>query len=148
MAVPPTPASSPLDLSTSNFLLYDPDSFFCAEDHQLSFSAHAITLAATDALKSSRYSSPPASVGFAVGGHDDGTRLQRSEQTRDRKRPRTTSPSSTDREVSVEVKPPRKDSSDTACNSPVEPKSNPKKRPSVSGDTVDYPRRRATIAVS
>jgi len=60
-------------------------------------------------------------------------------------RQRTMSQSSTERDLASEVKAERK-GSDNSLSGDARP-NNPKKRPSTGGDSVDYPRRRATIAV-
>lgn len=60
-------------------------------------------------------------------------------------RQRTMSQSSTDRDLASDVKTECK-GSDNSLSGDARP-NNPKKRPSTGGDGVDYPRRRATIAV-
>ena len=75
-------------------------------------------------------------VVFAVGSHGPvtGDGYQRE---------RTMSQSSTERDVPNDVKGERKA---RAMSLSDESQPNPKKRPSIAGDAVDYPRRRATIA--
>ena len=58
------------------------------------------------------------------------------------------SPSNIDRDILNDIKPSLRDSVEVSTpGGPGDARVNSKKRASPSGDTVDYPRRRATIAV-
>ena len=147
-AFPPSPDLSPHQ-NPSFISLSLHDSFSLANP---AGDAHVANLAVSTALKPSAFSSPPASGGFAVGLQDYG--LGPADMAMpSAKRPRHTSHSPSDHELTTDVKPPRKDSdavvssASAEVTTPTDARPNPKKRPSISADTIDYPRRRATIAV-
>jgi hypothetical protein len=130
--VPLSPALSPHSLSTNNSSFFPPDSY------SLSLSPYADTNSFNlqAALKANHFAVAVQNQSFAQ--FQNGGLM-----TEDLKsRPRNMSQSSTDRELSTDVKPPRKDS-DAVADS--DSRQNPLKRKST--DTIDYPRRRATIAV-
>jgi hypothetical protein len=126
MVMTPSPDVSPVSAATTNGR-FPPD--FCLN---LSTVPDASNFVLKTALKSPHLLDSPNSFYAptnALGGSY-------------KKRPRNMSQSSgTDREMSNDAAPPQQNGP-TSNN---EQRPNPKKRPST--DTIDYPRRRATIAV-
>jgi hypothetical protein len=129
-----SPALSPHSLAATTS---SSGPFFAPESYSLSFPPYDINeFPFHTPLKAAPHSFSH-SLGFAPLVQNGG--LMSSEDVKTR--PRNMSSSSTDRELSSDVKPRRKDSDTLDGDS----RSNPRKRAST--DTVDYPRRRATIAV-
>lgn len=128
-AVTPSPDVSPVSAATTNGQF--PRDSFCLN---LSTLPDASNFVLKSTLKSPHLLESPN--GFYSGsGVLNGTF---------KKRPRNMSQSSgTDREMSNDTTGPQTNGSAPTSNS--EPRSSTKKRPST--DTIDYPRRRATIAV-
>lgn len=126
-----SPALSPSPATSSIFFPQDPFSL----DLSSPFNANdPFTVRASP--KTQPFVTTAPSVGFAVG--PDGPMTGDADL-----RERTMSQSSAEREIPGDVKPERKGSTVSLTD---EARPNPKKRPSTSSDTVDYPRRRATIA--
>ena len=143
-AIPLSPGLSPLqNLATIAFTPPQHPSLSINTQPILSSYSNAVNLAVTTTIRSGSFSSPTASVGFAVESQDNG--FGPAEAPPSAKRIRNLSHTSSDHDLLTDIRTPRKDS-DTLLT-PTDSKQNPKKRSSVSGDSLDYPRRRATIAV-
>lgn len=132
----PSPDISPVSAATTNGLF--PRDSFCLN---LSSLPDASSFMLKSALRSPHLLESPNGLYFGSGGLSNSYR----------KRPRNMSQSSgTDREMSTNGTPPATNqagapSSTISNGTSSEPRPPNKKRPST--DTIDYPRRRATIAV-
>lgn len=136
-----SPALSPLSLPTTNNCFLSPEHYHLS----LSSSPYGSSAIHTDyapsfdfqtSLKASRFQNiNTGSARLHYGGF-------MTEEVKSR--PRNMSLSPTDRELSSDVKPPRRGS---IVDLDPDDRGNPLKR-KFSTDTIDYPRRRATIAVS
>lgn len=128
----PSPDISPVSAATTNGLF--PRDSFCLN---LSTLPDASNFMLKSALRSPHLLESPNGLFFGSGGLSNSYR----------KRPRNMSQSSgTDREMSTNGTPPATNQAGSnALSTSSEQRPSNKKRPST--DTIDYPRRRATIAV-
>jgi hypothetical protein len=131
--VPISPALSPHSLTPNN-RFFPPDSYSL----QFSHYADANSYALTSALKTHNFQTAAQNGRFALPQY--GGLMNEDVKSR----PRNMSQSSTDGEELNDIKPLRKNS--TVMGDDVEPNRQNLKR--KSSDALDYPRRRATIAVS
>jgi hypothetical protein len=135
-AITPSPDISPVSAATTNGQF--PQDSFCLN---LSTLPDTGNFALKSALRSPHLLESPNGFFSGRGGLSNSFT----------KRPRNMSQSSgTDREMSSDLTPPAQSNgmpptSNGTNGNHSEPRPNPKKRPST--DTIDYPRRRATIAV-
>lgn len=137
-AITPSPDVSPVSAATTNGLQFPRSDSFCLN---LSTLPDAGSFILKSALRSPHLLESPNGLFSGHGGSSNPFR----------KRPRNMSQSSgTDREMSSDLTPPAQlngtaPTSNNGNGSGTEARPSSKKRPST--DTIDYPRRRATIAV-